>query len=271
MPDDPISASISASVSASVSTSTSTGDAEPSTGSVGFLHRVLDAVIQQMAGDEHSDEIARARKEYEARRGRVFEDEDLWERWTQAFLEWYALERVAADEAGDGRPVAVPVTTPAEAYLRAVRRGDIEPVAEMGAQRVEIALRAWLTSYRSLFEVRALAAERVELVDVLAGGSFSVAEKRAMAGVSVGDVAELRLVGFEDEVVFGRTFCFHPTGTRPAMTEHAERIRAAGGSRLDVVDYCASLRIRCERYRHVSPARVYEAGARELLSGDGDT
>ena len=72
------------------------------------------------------------------------------------------------------------------------------------------------------------------------------------------------------DVLFGRTFCFHPRETRAANLSHAERIRGSGGTRLDVVDYCANLRIRCERYRHVSPVRVYEAGARGLRRPDGD-
>ncbi|HUH00473.1 MAG TPA: hypothetical protein VML75_00680, partial [Kofleriaceae bacterium] len=72
-------------------------------------------------------------------------------------------------------------------------------------------------------------------------------------------VAELRLIGVGGQVVFGRTFCFHPSGTREAIAAHARRMLAAGGDRREVMDHCASLRVRCERYRHVSALRVYEA------------
>lgn len=118
---------------------------------------------------------------------------------------------------------------------------------------------AWLTSHRSLFEVRGLRAGRVELVDLLGGGQFSVLERRSMAGVGAGDVAEMRLIGFEGEVLFGRTFCFHPPGTRDAIAGHARRIRGQGGTRHQVMDHCASLLVRCQRYRHVPPARIYES------------
>ena len=128
-------------------------------------------------------------------------------------------------------------------------------------QRKVAALSAWLTSHRSLFEVRALREGRVELLDILGGGWFAVAEQRSMAGVSVGDVAELRLVGFEGDVRFGRTFLFHPPDTREAIIAHAEQMSADGLERCDIVEFCASLRIRCERYRHVSPRRVYEAAS----------
>ena len=213
---------------------------------VAYLYEVIDAVIADFAGDAHSEEVGGARKYYEDRRGRVFEDEELWERWTQAFLEWYAVERPQAS----GAPPVL---------LYADRTDD--------ARRARAA-RAWATSHRSLFEVRELNQGRVELLDLLGGGLFSVAEKRALVGVSPGDVAEMRLIGFADEVVFGRTFCFHPPGTRAAILRHNERIRTGGGTRRDVIDYCASLRIRYERYRHVAPERLYESGTGDSAAND---
>jgi len=203
------------------------------------LEGVLDDVIQRFGGDDYVDEIAAARKAYDDRRGRVFEDEELWERWTQAFLEWYAVERALSG--GELSPAAVVLAeTPPEARAP---------------------LRAWLTSHRSLFEVKALRAGRVELADLIGGGMFSVVEQRAMLGVATGNVVEARLIGYGGDVLFGRTFCFHPTDTRAAIVKHVEALRAEGTDRRDIIDVLASLRIRCERYRHVPAHRVYEQAA----------
>jgi hypothetical protein len=79
-----------------------------------------------------------------------------------------------------------------------------------------------------------------------------------MHGVSVGDVAELRVIGFDGDVVFGRTFIFHPHGTRDAILAHARRIIGAGGDRRAVLDHAAALRVKVEHYRHMPAARVYE-------------
>ncbi|WP_428264195.1 hypothetical protein [Haliangium sp.] len=206
-----------------------------------YLAALADDMIDRFGGDTYTEQITSARQVYDQRRGRVFEDEPLWETWTQAFLEWYVTEHPMAGDPGTRPPAA-------EIALEARRAGD---------HRREAAAQAWLCSHRSLFEVRGLRGGRVTVVDLVGGGQFSVREERALAGVSVGDVAELRLVGFEDEVVFGRTFCFHPAGTRDAITAHVHRMRASHASRPDMVDFCASLRIRCERYRHVSPPRIY--------------
>ncbi len=202
-----------------------------------ILEEVCDDIVERF-GAADIDDIASARKEFDDRRGRVFEDEELWEDWTRAFLEWYVIERVMP---GSDYPPAASLLADEPAPLRAA------------------AIRALLTSQRSLYEVRALRPGGVELADILGGASFAVAEERAMHGVSVGDIAELRLIGFDGDVLFGRTFCFHPAGTRESILAHARRILDAGGHRRDVIDYCASLRIRCERYRHVAATRVYEA------------
>lgn len=214
-----------------------------------MLSAVLDDMIARFGRGAYEAQVAAARSEYDEQRGRVFEDEELWESWTQTFLEWYVVERPLADADGEGgaRLVRPPVVRAA---------GEARAAGDTRRERAAMAL---LTSHRSLFEVRGLRAGRVELVDLLGGGQFSVVERRNMAGVSAGDVAEMRLLGFEGEVLFGRTFCFHPPGTRDAIAAHARRIRARGGARGDVLDHCASLRIRCERYRHVPAARIYEA------------
>jgi hypothetical protein len=202
------------------------------------LDAVLDELIAEHTRD--ADEVVRARREYEERRGKVHEDEDLWERWSAAFVEWFVVERVAPG--GDVPPAA-----------RAARvdGDDRRAIAE-----------ALVRSHRSLFEIRGLAKGAVELLDLLGGGAFEVAEPRAMHGVDVGDVAELRLIGWRDAVWFGRTFVFHPSAARGAILDHARAMTERGRSRREVIDHIASLRVRINRYRHVSPARVYEVGSK---------
>jgi hypothetical protein len=206
----------------------------------------LDAALDRLTA-EHTGETATvlaARQEYEERRGKVHEDEDLWERWSAAFVEWFVIERVGA---GDELPPA------ARSLRRARGDGDADAAAIIAAL---------LRSHRSLFEVRELGAQRVEVLDLLGGGAFSVVEPRAMHGVEVGDVVELRLVGWEGQVWFGRTFVFHPKDARAAILDHARALLARGQSRRDVIDHVAALRVRVNRYRHVAPARVYELGSR---------
>jgi len=202
----------------------------------GLVSAVLDDLIAEFGGGDYVEEAGRARAEYDERRGRVFEDEELWEVSVQAFLEWYVLERVSS--VADYPPAATALARERDPDRRA-------------------ALRALLTSHRSLFEVRGTAVGEVELHDLLGGATFVVEEQRALHGVEPGDVVEARLVGLRSKVSFARTFWFHPAGTRDSILRHVERLAASGKDRREIIDYMANLRVRCERYKHMTPEKLY--------------
>jgi hypothetical protein len=107
-----------------------------------------------------------------------------------------------------------------------------------------------------------MARGRIELLDLLGGAAFTVDEQRALHGVEVGDVAELRVVGNAGEVQFGRTFIYHPKAARAAIVERAHAMLATGSTRRDIIDHVAQLRVHVTRYRHMPVARVYELGSR---------
>ena len=215
-------------------------DAAPSA----FLGQILDELVAEHTTDEAA--VLAARKLYEDRRGRVFEDEELWEVWSASFVEWLVVEHVVA---GATVPAA------ASSLVRAREAGDTRRAA---------AIRAWLTSHRSLWSVEKLGSGFVELFDLLGGARVRVDEPRAMHGVAVGEVAELRVIGFEGEARFGRAFLFHPRGTRDALIEQARLVTGEGGDRRAVLDHAATLRSKVLRYRHVPPARLYERGATKV-------
>jgi hypothetical protein len=207
-----------------------------------LLYQVADDLFHRL-GDNDAGELAASREQYEERRGRVRQDEELWEPWTQAFLEWFAFQWEPA-------PGAAPPAVRALA-------DEIDP------HRAS-ALRAWLRSQRALVAIGRHQPGRVRVRDLCRGGVFDVAEKRSLYGVEPGDVAEVRLIGFEGQVRFGRTFIYHPTGTASAIEERVAQLRDQGRDPEEIVDHCAALRLRTERYRHVDPVRLYRAATEEL-------
>jgi hypothetical protein len=206
------------------------------------LETALDGLIQRFGDDE--TEARAARSEFEARTGRVFEEDECFEARTVAFLEWFVLERVTHEG-----------TAPVVQALRETPHAPLAP-----------AWRAWARSHRSVFAVEAQAGGVVRLVDLFGGGLFAVDERRRMHGVSPGDVLDARVVGWRGRVRFGRTFLFHPAGARAAIVGHAHRVREAGGTRADFADHIASLQIRALRYKHVVAERVYEASSGEVAA-----
>jgi len=210
------------------------------TDTAALLDRVTEELYARHTADTEAAGVAR--REYEERRGRVHQDDELWEAWSAAFVEWYVVERVAP---GSALPPAV------QTY-RELAPGD--PRAAV--------VKALVTSHRSLFEVRSMTRGRVELLDLLGGAELAVDEQRALHGVEVGDVAEVRLIGVTGEVRFGRTFIYHPKSARAAIVDRARAALAKGATRRDVIDQIAQLRVQVTRYRHMPAARVYEVGSR---------
>jgi hypothetical protein len=212
------------------------------------LYGVMDRLMASFTSEELVPEVTRAREQYEARRGLVREDEELWDLWSQIFVEWFALEWTGGE---DARP-------PAARMLERTPEG-----------KDAVTLRAWLRSQRALCEILAMRPGVVRVRDFLRGGMFEVAENRSLHGVEVGDIAEVRLIGFDGRVRFGRTFLFHPSGTRAVIEEQVAQRLAQKMSPEEILDHCAQLRLRTERYRHVDPVRVYRA-ANEELPSSGD-
>lgn len=206
---------------------------------------LLDEVTEDLYARHTVDTelAATARRDYEDRRGKVHQDDELWEAWSAAFVEWFVIERVAAGE-----------TMPRAHHTYRELAAANDPRAHV--------VGALITSHRSLFEVKSIGKGKVELLDLLGGAAFAVDEQRALHGVEVGDVAELRLVGVNGEVRFGRTFIYHPKAARAAIVDRARGMLAKGATRRDVIDAVAQLRVTVTRYRHMPAARVYELGSR---------
>ncbi|MBT8496242.1 MAG: hypothetical protein KJO07_24570, partial [Deltaproteobacteria bacterium] len=169
------------------------------------LYRVLDQLIERFATGAEPAALQTARRQFETRRGRVFEDEDMWELASACFVECFVLE--------GPKDAAAP---PAAAALR-------DPAFEQSA------VLAWLRSQRSLYRVVSLSEAEVEVDDLIGGAGFRVAEPRSFQGVDRGDVMEARLVGYDGAVYFGRGFFFHPSGAHAAIARHVRTIVDSGG------------------------------------------
>ncbi len=211
------------------------------------LEAALDALIERFGAGEHEAEVVHARGEYDERTGKVFDDDGaLFEVRTNAFLEWYVVER----------PLSKAGVPPVVIALREAGPGD-------GSESdLSVAWRAWATSHRSLFTVEDLDDGRVRLRDIFGGACFAVDERRRFFGVTPRDIVEARLMGFRGHVRFGRTFCFHPGEVHDKIDAHVRHILADGGTRADAVDFIATLRVRMERSRHIAPERIYDVAPR---------
>lgn len=198
---------------------------------------VLDELIAAATTD--AEDVLAARQEWSQHTGLVHADHELYSERSDAFVEWYVLERPGAD----GR-------TPAERVLRGGTLGEAD----------EAVVRALCRSHRSLFQVHRLEGGVVTVNDLLGGGRFDVDERRRLPGVSAGDIFEARVVPDPDEpyrLVFARTFLFHPREAQRAVLDHVEKWRRQNESRTALLFRLQRLRLRCVSYKHVPAQRIY--------------
>lgn len=203
-----------------------------------YLTRVIDALIERCAGDR-AEVAAAARAGFDERRGRVFEDEEIWETRTAMFLAYFATEWIDPDTG------ETPATTAAR-----TAPGSID-------ERERAALHALSRSYRCLAEIIELGDGVVVIEDLIGGAHIEITERRGLPGVSTGDIAELRIAAFEGNVHLVPGILWHPPDTRAALRAHVVDLDARGVAREAICDFAASLMVRSLRYGHRQPAEVY--------------
>lgn len=202
-----------------------------------MLAQVLDRIIAFAALDD--DNLVRAREQWAEHAGRVFDDDPLYEERTVAFLEWLTLDRPGPD----GR-------LPVQRFLAEERLDDLEG-------RWAHALG---TSHRSLFEVRTLGDGGLTVDDLLGGGAFQVTERRRLPGIAEGEIFEARLVAnvvSPPQVLFTRSFQFHPREAVAAIKRRAGEARASSEPREQTLFRLLRLRLKALRYGHVAAAKIY--------------
>jgi hypothetical protein len=215
-------------------------DENPRAGA-GLVHALIDRLALTYGQEPYREEVAQAREAYFAQAGKVFEDDgDLFERRVAAFLEWYLCERPL----GAGPPPVVHALEGSGSFAADERRAL-----------------AWIAaSHRSLFDLTDVAGGRILLEDVISGARFSVRERRSTVGFEVGDLLEARLCWNGAEVVFGKTFLFHPRDAREQVLDLVDASLARGEGRDGIVFQLSRLHVRWHRLGHVGAARVYREG-----------
>jgi hypothetical protein len=199
-----------------------------------IVYEALERAVTAAASDQPA--LMAARAEWERLAGVVHDDEPLFEERAAAFLEWYLIDHRVAGRA------------PVDGLI----------AAASGPERS--ALEALASSHRSLFRVREAHSDGLTLDDLWGGAVFRVHERRRLAGLGPGELFDARLVADvarPPDLLFTRFFCFHPREAEAGALEQVARARREGAGREALLFKLLRLRVRCERYRHVSPARVY--------------
>lgn len=234
---------------------------------------LFDELVARAASDE-ADLVA-AREEWGQATGRVHPEHELYAERSDAFVEWFVLERRSLQ---DGLTwVERGLVERQRAAALPGSKGDAKDDAKddtIGAYR---ALRA---AHRSLFQVAAARvparpltrssettatdpgaeAEAGDLLldDLLGGAQFRVEAR--LPFVQGGDLFEARIVPDPEappRLLLLRAVLFHPRDAAPAVQDHVARAQRRGEPRSALLARLLRLRLRALAYRHVKPQRIY--------------
>jgi hypothetical protein len=200
----------------------------------------FEGLVQWAMTADHQADVVAARAEYSAATGEVFDEDRQLELRLAGFLEFYLCDRVA--------PWAQ--STPAQARYRQALKADTASSAAIW--------RAFTQTWHGLFSVLELLPGRVRLIALGSKSEVEVTERRAMHGLTVGDVLEARLIPFQGTVGFSTAWVWHPHAAAPAIIAEAERRRTGGERERDLVFDCARRALRVDRYRQIAIEKIYD-------------
>jgi len=198
----------------------------------------FDRVAARATGDTQLVEVRRARREFQELTGKFEEDEPWFEQRMTLFLEWFVLDRPTSDG-----------LTPVERFL-------LDEAPSLEDEELEI-FEGLAATHRSLMRLERWQNGRIDLTDMIGGGSWSVLQEDSMIGLQRGDFLDLRIVPFRGEQYLGRGMLFHPRIASEHIQKVLEVAHASGHLTFDLVNMLASQRIRFDRYRNMKVQHIY--------------
>ncbi len=161
-----------------------------------MYHGQYEKLTELATGPARQDDVLRAKADYFAHTGEVFEDDRSFESRMASFLEYYLFDWVLPAEG----------ITSAQLFLdqALAAASPLEGEAMLGFVR----------TLHSLFEVVELTAAGVHVRDLFTNKVYEVHERRTLAGLGRGDLLEARLVPLGARRLFSQSFCYHPKGAK---------------------------------------------------------
>jgi hypothetical protein len=209
------------------------------------LLELHERLLSWATAEERTADLLAAKAEHYGRYGEPREDEKSYEPRVNGMLDHYLY---------DFRPNGQKTST-LENFI-AANGADMAP-------DVLSAYRRLTGNVHGLFEVRKIAEGLVVLRDVFRDEDHDVSERRQLAGLAKGDLIEVRLLPYGDQLFFSGAHLYHPTEVRKRILAEVKRMRKEVGRKgtPDVKGFLALLSrmaFKFERYRNVRLESIYD-------------
>ncbi len=201
---------------------------------------VLDKILRTYSEGKYYEEVKAAKEEFFSRAGKVAEGSELFEGQMLAFLDWYLFDRPL-----DGFDLC-----PVKMYL-------FEHSKTLSEEDRSIA-EGITNSIHSIFEYLKLRGNDVYVKDMVTQEKYVIENSEITMGFTKGDIFEGRLIPFEDKLVFGESFIFHPTTCKSFIKKQIKQIKYLDQKqRLRLIHRLSIMKLKTKQYAHIDEKHIY--------------
>lgn len=211
------------------------------TDSPGAVFKQLLEELYKFSSDPRFEKKAReAHDEFEGRAGTIYEDDESYENRMTAFLEWFILEKSAAD--GGKRVIDV--------YRDERARGS-----EMELQLLD----SLDECVHDIYNVRSVKKPYVKVDSMVSNKTYWIEDGERAETLRKGDLFEGRIIKFGKTWLMTNTLLNHPSKVLKFVKAEGKAIRRNGGNGLkDFIFRLTTMRTRWERSRRIDAAEIYK-------------
>lgn len=157
-----------------------------------MIKEKVDQLIEYVTHNHFSDEVYKAKKEYQEIAGEIFEDDKSYENRIAGFLEWYAFDRILP---GKGN-------TPAELFV-------MENRDKLSPEQAE-AYENFARNVHGIFAVKKIKENEVTILNLFDDEKYAIHENEGHVLFRKNDIFEGRVLPYGGKNYFTGIFCFHP-------------------------------------------------------------
>jgi len=205
-----------------------------------MFSEITDKLILASSSGELRDEILIARKEYFSGVKDIYSEESFFDERMNAFLEWYCIERAV------GKTGKTPLVLFLANYQDTLGTED------------KLYLKALSISLHSLFRLKRISEKTATLNDLFTNSTHETKDIGNSKNIGKDVVFEARLIPYNGDNIYGRTFLVHPREAKRSILQEINRAKKE--RRLDAtafMQHLSTLWIRQARYKGVVTQVIY--------------
>ncbi|MBI4383667.1 MAG: hypothetical protein HY579_06495 [Nitrospinae bacterium] len=168
----------------------------------------INQLVEYVTHNHFSDEVYKAKKEYQEVAGEVFEDDRTYETRIAAFLEWFAFDRIMPEKQ----------KCPAEVFLD-------ENANALSADQTGIFM-DFTRNTHGIFIMKKIKDDEVTALNLFDDNKYTVSEKESKVIFRKNDLFEGRIFPFQGKNYFSGTFCFHPAESLKFVKDEVKKVAA---------------------------------------------